>query len=304
MAKKSAKTSSKAPKMLPESVEAITKMAQQVDDIYKRIERIETFLGDMMPIGGKVSKEVGPEINELREKFERDETLELLKKVGDNIPTFVELLSTMEALKGMLDDMMPVVGKVTKEVGGGVNELREKFERDETLELLKKVGDNIPTFVELLSTMEALKGMLDDMMPASSKILKEVSPTINMIREALERDELLIIIQQIGENLKTFQKLLAFLSTFEKTGNLDITLEEAMTRETEYLMKGLLICARKTMMEIEEKPIEPSMTKLITKMWDHDVQRGLLLMTSLVKNMYSCMVSAMEEEKIEKQKQL
>ncbi|RMD51733.1 MAG: hypothetical protein D6828_06800 [Nitrospirae bacterium] len=204
----------------------------------------------------------------------------------------------------MLDDMMPVVGKVTKEVGGGVNELREKFERDETLELLKKVGDNIPTFVELLSTMEALKGMLDDMMPASSKILKEVSPTINMIREALERDELLIIIQQIGENLKTFQKLLAFLSTFEKTGNLDITLEEAMTRETEYLMKGLLICARKTMMEIEEKPIEPSMTKLITKMWDHDVQRGLLLMTSLVKNMYSCMVSAMEEEKIEKQKQL
>ncbi|RMD52468.1 MAG: hypothetical protein D6828_05720, partial [Nitrospirae bacterium] len=95
MAKKSAKTSSKAPKMLPESVEAITKMAQQVDDIYKRIERIETFLGDMMPIGGKVSKEVGPEINELREKFERDETLELLKKIGDNIPTFVELLSTM-----------------------------------------------------------------------------------------------------------------------------------------------------------------------------------------------------------------
>jgi uncharacterized protein YjgD (DUF1641 family) len=347
-------TIERMPDMNKTAPQIMDKMASQIDEMYKRLNNVETLVGEFMPNMIKVSSELSDTVNALRVRFERDETLELIKKVGDNIPNFLELIKMMEVVKGMMTDFMPAVKQIAEEVGETVNSLRECFERDEAIEMLKKVGDNIPTFVQLLSTMEVLKGMAADLFPSTAKIthelgdtindlrvrferdetieiikklgdnipaaleilrkmdhvqgmvkdflpatdniVKEILPTVNMLRDALERDDLILILKQVGENLPTFRKLLAFLSTFEKTGNLDLTLDEALSRETEILMQGMLKCAHLTMHQIESNPIQPSTWKLIGSVFDKEVQWGILMMTTLMKNMHNCMLSKTAEQ--------
>src|SRR3972149_4940809 len=195
-----------AKKILP--TDNNSRMAAQIDEIYNRLSFVDDLLTDLAPALEKISKETHETVKELREKFERDETLTLLKKVGDNIPTFVELLNVMEAVKGLMTDAAPAIGKITKETHETVKELREKFERDETLTLLKKVGDNIPTFVELLNVMEAVKGLMIDVSPAIGKITKETHETVKELREKFERDETLTLLKKVGDNIPTFVELL------------------------------------------------------------------------------------------------
>ena len=279
-----------AKKILP--TDNNSRMAAQINEIYNRLSLVEDLLTDLAPALGKITKETHETINELREKFERDETLELIKKVGDNIPTFVELLNVMEAVKGLMTDAAPAIGKITKETHETVKELREKFERDETLTLLKKVGDNIPTFVELLNVMEAVKGLMTDVSPAIGKISKEVTPSINMLRESLEKDEALELLQKTGENIGTFNKLLDFLNNFEKEGKLDFTLEKASAKEMDYMMIGLQKTLLLTVKQYAEMPPKPGIKNLLSAMKDPDVQKGILFMTAMAKNLSRCLTEA------------
>jgi nitrate reductase assembly molybdenum cofactor insertion protein NarJ len=260
-------------------------------ELLTNMQAIRGLVQDIVPSIQNVNHELGETINELRSRYERDEVVELIKKMGDHIPTFLQLANTMDAVKGMVTDFAPAIIKINDEVGETVSILREKFERDEVIELLKKMGDNIPMMLDLMSKMDAINGFIKEVAPNAENIFKEISPTINMLREALEKEELLVITKQFGENLPTFQKLLAFLTTFEKTGNLDLTLEESLTRETQFLMKGLLKCTRRTMHELQTNPMKPSAGGLVSSVFDSDVQWGMLMMTTLLKNMHACMTS-------------
>ncbi len=275
------------------------KMAQQIDEIYSRLNIIENLITDLMPGLEKIPKEINETMRELRVRFERDETLTLLKKVGDNIPTFIELLDIMRAMKGLVEDIAPAAEKIPKEINATVSELREKFERDETLTLLKKVGDNIPTFVELLDVMGAMKGLVEDVAPASEKITKEIMPTVNMLRELFEKDIVLSILQKTGDNLHVFNKLLGFLTEFEKSGNLNFTLETIMTKETDNLMKGLERSAVVTMKQFEEQPFEAGIRKILKSIMNPEVQKGFVFFFTLIGNMY---VHILEETELESKK--
>ncbi|MBM4137807.1 MAG: hypothetical protein FJ241_13405, partial [Nitrospira sp.] len=135
------------------------RMAAKIDEIYDRINLIENLIADLSPGFGKITKEISPTIKDLREVYERDETLTLVKKVGENIPTLVTLVDLMETMKGLVEDLTPAVGKITKEISPTIKDLREVYERDETLTLVKKVGENIPTLVTLVDLMETMKGL-------------------------------------------------------------------------------------------------------------------------------------------------
>src|SRR3972149_5083279 len=286
-----------AKKILP--TDNNSRMAAQIDEIYNRLSFVDDLLTDLAPALEKISKETHETVKELREKFERDETLTLLKKVGDNIPTFVELLNVMEAVKGLMTDAAPALGKITKETHETVKELREKFERDETLTLLKKVGDNIPTFVELLNVMEAVKGLMTDVSPAIGKISKEVTPSINMLRESFEKDEALQLLQKTGENINTFNKLLDFLGSFDRSGTLDFTLVNASTKEIEYMLKGMLRCLSKAMQEIASKPPQPGIRNLLSAIRNTEVQKGILLMTIFARYLPQSIYETIQEGAIQ-----
>ena len=203
------------------------RMAEQMNDIHSRIAVIEGFIGDFEPNIEKINKEINANVVALRNGFERDETIELLKKVGDSIPVFVELLDTMNAAMGMVKDFEPNIEKVSKEVMPNVTALRTTLETDETLVLLKKFGDNLPIFIELLDTMNAGIGMVKDFEPNIEKLSKEVTPNITALRTSLEKEEVLLLMQKFGDNVDAFNKILNFMSELDKSGNLDCLLNYA-----------------------------------------------------------------------------
>ena len=261
------------------------KMAAQIDEIYNRFDLINNLVIDLSPALEKISKELSVTIRELRERFERDETLKLIKKVGDNIPTFMQLLDWMEAAKGMIADVEPAIGKISKETHTTIRELRERFERDETLTLIKKVGDNIPTFITLLDLMEVAKGLVNDLSPTIGRITKEMLPSINMLRESFEKDEVLDLLQNVGKNINAFNKLLTFLNDFENSGTLDFTLEQVSSKEMNCLMIGMQKCAVKTIQEISEKPPKHGLKGIFAAMRDPEVLKGMVIMTAFARNM-------------------
>jgi uncharacterized protein YjgD (DUF1641 family) len=250
---------------------------------------VKGLIEDLAPVPDKIAKETLSTVRELRERFEKDETLTLIKRIGDNIPTFVELLDTMRAVKGLIEDLAPVPDKIAKETLSTVRELRERFEKDETLTLIKRIGDNIPTFVELLDTMRAVKGLIEDLAPVPDKIAKETLSTVRELRERFEKDETLQLVQKTGENINAFNKLLDCLAAFDKSGDLDFMLENVQAKETRDLIKGMEKCAVKTMQQVMEKPIKPGLSKLIFAMRDPEIQKGLLFLTTFARNIPQCL---------------
>ena len=103
----------------------------------------------------------------------------------------------------------------------------EGFERDETIELLKKVGDSLPVFIELLDTMNAMIGMVKDFDPAIEKISKEVMPNVTALRTSLEKEEVLLLMQKFGDNIDSFNKVMDLMNRLQESGNLDCMLNFA-----------------------------------------------------------------------------
>ncbi|KJU82917.1 protein containing DUF1641 [Candidatus Magnetobacterium bavaricum] len=289
-----------------ETLQLIQKTGENIPTFLEMIKTMEFLVGmfkDVYPAAEKITKELGPTINSLRYAFEREETLQLIQKTGENIPTFLEMIKTMEFLVGMFKDVYPAAEKITKELGPTINSLRYAFEREETLQLIQKTGENIPTFLEMIKTMEFLVGMFKDVYPATEKIMKELTPTINMMRYAYEKDETLTLLQKTGENIPTFIKLLDFLAHFEQSGGLDYTLKSASVKETEYMIKGMEKCAVRTMQQLMERPLKPGMKNLFSSMMDPEVQKGFILLTTFARNMPQCMLDTIaESEEVIKKK--
>lgn len=104
-------------------------------------------------------------LEELRLALEREETLVLIQKVGENAETFIELFDMLEATKSLADDLAPELKTAAAEARGPLEEVRLAFENQETLLLFQKLGQNTETFIELLDLLEATEGLLSDLTP-------------------------------------------------------------------------------------------------------------------------------------------
>jgi uncharacterized protein YjgD (DUF1641 family) len=275
--------------------DAALRMAAQIDEIHGRLAVIEGLMSDLSPALEKIPKEINETLNALRERYERDETVLLLKKIGDNIPTFIQMLSVMEAVKGLVEDVAPAMDKIVHEITPAVNALRYAFERDETLVLMQKMGESMPDFIKMMSVMEAVKGLMEDAAPAMDKILHETTPAINRLRYAFEKDEFVDLMEKTGQNMGAFIKMLDFLHKFDAEGGLDFALNAAVTKETEYMIRGMEKCAVRTMKQLIDKPLKPGMKSIFSSMKDPEVQKGFLLMTTFARNMPQCMLETVQE---------
>src|SRR3990172_5326168 len=110
--------------------------AEHMTVIQTKIEHLEALVTNTIPALQQAIQETQESIKEIKELLEPEK---------------------IKAVKGLMNDMAEAPAKITKELHTTINDLRESFERDETLTLLKMLGDNIPTFIELLSTMKAAK---------------------------------------------------------------------------------------------------------------------------------------------------
>ncbi len=285
-----------------EKDEMVTLLKQFGDNVPTFIELMNTMtavkgmIDDFIPATEKISKEIGPTVNEIRERFEKDDILKLLKQFGDNVPTFMELLDVMTAVKGMATDLMPATEKISKEIGPTVNEIRERFEKDDVVKLIKLMGDNIPELISVLETTTAVKGFVQDFVPAAEKISKEVAPTVNLLREMFEREEAVQILQKSGMHIVTLNKLLDFLTRFEASGNLDFTLEIMTSKETDFFMRGLEKSMVVTMQQFIEKPYGAGIKNILTAVNNPEVQKGFVFFFSLIGNMFDHILEIVSED--------
>ena len=297
------------------------KMAAQINEIYSKFHMIENLLSDLAPALGKIAKDTHPHIRDLREKFERDETLDLIKKVGDNIPTFLELFDMMKIVKGMMTDLMPAVGKIADDASPVIKDMRERFEREETIQLIMKVGDNIPFLVQVMGMMDIAKGLMIDLAPAIGKITHDVSPTITQLREKYEREETLEMIMKLGDDipvliilldllgkeeipgmlnkigglLPVFDKLVDSVNDLNKSGSLNTVAKMLSYKDVSYLIGGVDKCLVSAMADIKTNPVKPGITNLISAVMDPEVQKGLLMLMKFAKYLPKSLTEAMRE---------
>ncbi len=297
------------------------KMAAQINEIYSKFHMIENLLSDLAPALGKISKDLHPTIRDLREKYERDETVDLIKKVGDNIPTFLQIFEMMKVVKGMMADLMPAVGKIADDAGPVIKDMRERFEREETLALLRKVGDNIPLFVQLFDMLKIAQGAFEDLGPAVGKIAHDVGPAINMLRDKYERDETLELLEKLGDDIPVLTILLELLGKEEvsgmlnkvggllpvadrlvdvmndlnKVGTINTALKMLAYKDVSYLIGGVDKCLVNAMADLKANPVKPGIKNLISAVMDPEVQKGLLILTKFAKYLPKSLSEAMRE---------
>jgi uncharacterized protein YjgD (DUF1641 family) len=242
-------------------------------------------------------------------------------KVGDNIPTFLQLFDMMKIVQGMLVDLMPAVGKIADDAGPVIKDLRERFEREETLSLLMKVGDNIPFLVQVMGMMDIAKGLMIDLSPAVVKITHDVSPTITQLREKYEREETLEMIMKLGDDipvliilldllgkeevpgilnklgslLPVIGKLVDSVNELNKSGSLNTVAKMLAYKDISYLIDGVDKCLVSAMSDIKAKPVKSGITNLISAVMDPEVQKGLLILMKFAKHLPRSLSDAMRE---------
>lgn len=79
------------------------------------------------------------------------------------------------------------------------------------------------------------------------------------------------------------QRIATFISDF---------IAEVSTPQVQDMLAGMTKCSLKTIKQFAEKPPEPGFKNLISTMRDPEIQKGLIFMANLGKNMHQCMLSS------------
>ena len=125
------------------------------------------------------------------------------------------------SLYGLVQDLQPVLSKIGEEATPTISELRERFEKEEIIDLLKKLGDTLPTLSKMLDDLTSVYNLIQDLQPVLSKIGEEATPTISELRERFEKEEIIDLLKKLGDNLSTLSSALDKLIELEKSGTLD-----------------------------------------------------------------------------------
>jgi uncharacterized protein YjgD (DUF1641 family) len=136
---------------------------------------------------------------------------ELARAIEENEAELAELLRLLAATEGLAEDLAPELREAARENREPIRELRTAFEREETLVLLQKVGEESETLVELLDVLAASKELSDDLVPELRVAIRENREVIERARYSLEREETLVLLERLGDNADTLAELLELL---------------------------------------------------------------------------------------------
>jgi uncharacterized protein YjgD (DUF1641 family) len=133
---------------------------------------------------------------------------DLARVIEENDTELAELLSLLVAAEDLAADLTPELRETVHENREPIGELRMAFEQEETLTLLQKVGSDADTLVELLDVLTASKELTDDLVPELLAAFRENRDTVERLRDSLEHEETLILVERLGENADTLAELL------------------------------------------------------------------------------------------------
>jgi uncharacterized protein YjgD (DUF1641 family) len=157
---------------------------EELAELLRLLLAADDLAADLTPELRETVGENREPLRELRLAFEREETLELLRTVGAESETLVELLDVLAASKALTDDLVPELRVVVHENRDAIERLRGSLEREETLVLLERLGENADTLAELLELLDATHDLATDLVPELRETATENRDVIRDLRMA------------------------------------------------------------------------------------------------------------------------
>ncbi|MCL6471767.1 MAG: DUF1641 domain-containing protein [Firmicutes bacterium] len=188
-------------------------------DLVSFVETLKDLVGQLEPQLKKLSKEVSPALNKLKTSVDKEETLVLLNKLTANTGTLLELISYLEALTDLKNQLEPQLKSIVKEVQPVTNALKSNLDKDETILLIERMSSNTGTLLELVSYLEALTDLKNQLEPQLKGIMKEVSPVLNKIKTNIDADETLVLLERLTANTGTLLELVSLMEAFNDLRN-------------------------------------------------------------------------------------
>lgn len=243
--------------------ELVARVEANSDDLVELLDTLDATQGlaeDLVPELVEVTRENREPIEELRVAFEREETLVLLQKLGNNSEQLVELLDVLEVSAGLTEDLVPELVTVTRENREVVERLRMAYEKEETIVLLERLGDNADALVEMLDLLDATRGLAEELVPEAVEVTRDNRAAIEDLRMAVagfadareERET--PDMYEMGRNLENLAALAETAAQPEVAGSLEAALSAFSD---------------------DEEPKKVGLFGLLGALRDDDVQRSL-----------------------------
>jgi uncharacterized protein YjgD (DUF1641 family) len=151
------------------------------------------------------------ETNTADETFGDREAARLAATVEGNADELRELLEMLTVLQATAEDLAPEMRTAVRENREPLREIRMAIEREETVTLLQQLGEHADTLVELLAALEAAEGLAADLTPELRRAVRENRDALSRLRVAVEKEELLVLVERLGENADTLAETLDLL---------------------------------------------------------------------------------------------
>ena len=182
------------------------RVAANADDLVALLDLLVAVRGlsnDLVPEAREAVAENREPLADLRESLEREETLVLLQRVGDNADALADLLDLLDVTRDLAAELGPELKTVAVENRSEIEALRLAFEREETLTLLRRLGHNTDTFLDLLTLLDATGDVLADLAPDDDADLARLEADLERLEAAFERETTLSALETLGENMET-----------------------------------------------------------------------------------------------------
>jgi len=132
----------------------------------------------------------------------------LRRELDDHAEELAELLETLVVVQDLSADLAPELRRAVHENRDELRDLREALEREETLIVLQQLGHRSDTLVALLDQLEAAEGLANDLAPELRRALAENRDALRQLRGALENEDLIVLLERLGENADDLAELL------------------------------------------------------------------------------------------------
>lgn len=187
------------------------------DDLIALLELLAVVRGlsdDLVPELRAAAAESREPVAELRTALEHEETMALLRRVGENADALADLVELAAVARDLSAELTPELRAAVGENRRTIAQLRMALESEETVTLLRRLGDNTGTFLDLLATLEVASDAIAEVTPADEQAAAAARADIDRLARAFDRDRTVDALVALGENMDTVVGLTALLEGF------------------------------------------------------------------------------------------